>query len=396
MAELANSIFEKSVDAGASDVHLLVGAPIMFRIDGELIPQTKEDITAAEAEALVREVVGESVFERLSKEREIDVSYALDNGVRLRVNCHYERDVVGMVARVIPNDIPTLEDISLRETAEHFLHFREGLILFTGPTGTGKSTSLASVIQHINMNRAESIITLEDPIEFIFPKGKSIIRQRQFGHDFLEFGEALRRVLRQDPNIIMVGEMRDPETIATAITAAETGILVMSTLHTTGAAQSVDRILDAFPHEQQHQSRFVAMGENELMTLVGGEERSLEYIDQGDGESKRRSEIDQLLQEGVERRIGLTRVGRRPQVGVEAGAGQPVDVARLDLDRIAGDVADQHRRCRAGDAVHVVMLRDPVALVAEPLRMPGEVEAVAQRLARRRARRDRREVEDRK
>lgn len=251
----ATVLFEQAEKAGASDVHVIVDAPVVFRVNGELIPQTKQVVTSSQAEQFVKAVLDETSWKRLREEREVDVSFALGSGVRLRINCHFERGNVGLAARIIPTDIPTLESLDLKDIAEKILHLNEGLVLFTGPTGCGKSTSLASIIHAINQERAQNIITLEDPIEFLFPRGKGVIRQRQYGHDFLSFPEALKHVLRQDPNIVMVGEMRDPETIAAALTLAETGHLIFATLHTPNTSQTIDRIIDVFSPHQQGQIR---------------------------------------------------------------------------------------------------------------------------------------------
>lgn len=250
-----NAIFTKAVEAGASDVHVAVDSPLLFRINGVLVPQTKGLVTAGDAEKFVKEVLSADEFKRLNENREVDVAFSLENGVRMRINCHFERGNVGLAARIIPTEIPTLEAINLTSIAESFIHKREGIVLFTGPTGTGKSTSMASIINHLNQNKALSIVTLEDPIEFLFPQGQGMVRQRQFGQDFLSFAEALKRVLRQDPDIVMVGEMRDPETIAAALTLAETGHLILATLHTPNTIQTVDRIIDVFPPHQQGQIR---------------------------------------------------------------------------------------------------------------------------------------------
>lgn len=255
MSATPNSIFLKAVEAHASDVHLAVGSPLLFRIDGQLVPQTKAALTESDAESFVKDVLGEENFKRLQEDLEIDVAFQLEDGSRLRVNCHYERGNVGLVARIVPTQIPSMEDLDLQTIAESFINMEEGLVLFTGPTGTGKSTSMAAIINHINQSRATSIITLEDPIEFLFPAGQGLIRQRQLGQDFRSYPEALKRVLRQDPNIVMVGEMRDPETIAAALTLAETGHLIFATLHTPNAIQTVDRIIDVFPPHQQPQIR---------------------------------------------------------------------------------------------------------------------------------------------
>jgi twitching motility protein PilT len=254
-AKRSQEIIGSAVAAGASDIHIGVGSPVMLRIDGVLHPQEGGDVTPEEAEGIVREILGEQRMERLRKDREIDVSFDLGDGVRVRVNCHYERGNVSVAARIIPSHIPTLEQIEFMEVGERILKLRSGMVLFTGPTGSGKSTSLASLIAHMNAEAPRSIVTLEDPIEFVFPKGKGIVRQREYGMDFLSFAEALKRVLRQDPEVIMVGEMRDPETIAAALTLAETGHLILATLHTPNALLSVDRIIDAFPAHQQSQVR---------------------------------------------------------------------------------------------------------------------------------------------
>jgi twitching motility protein PilT len=255
MSPTPTSIFSKAVEAGASDVHIAVDSPLLFRINGELVPQTKGTVTAADAEHVVKAILGEAQYKRFKEDLEIDIAYQLDDGVRMRVNCHYERGNVGLVARVIPTEIPTVKDLALETLAETLIHKGEGLVLFTGPTGTGKSTSMAAILNHIRQSRAVSMVTLEDPVEFMFPEGKGVIRQRQFGDDFHSFAEALKRVLRQDPEIVMVGEMRDTETIAAALTLAETGHLIFATLHTPDAIQAVDRIIDVFPAHQQPQIR---------------------------------------------------------------------------------------------------------------------------------------------
>lgn len=249
-----DTIFEKAADMGASDVHIAVGSPLLFRIDGELESQSETENTEAKVVQFIKAVLGTDVFKRFEQEREVDASYSTESGVRLRINCHFERGNPGLVARIIPTVIPTLDDIGLGDL-KSLCEYDQGLILFTGPTGAGKSTSLASMVQYISQNKGGHIVTLEDPIEFIFESEKALIRQRQFGSDFLNFPEALKRVLRQDPDIIMVGEMRDLETIAAALTMAETGHLVFATLHTPNAVQTIDRIVDVFPPHQQAQIR---------------------------------------------------------------------------------------------------------------------------------------------
>lgn len=248
-------VFEEAHKRSASDVHIVVGKAVILRIDGVLTEVESEPVTPEAAEAFVRAVLSDEQWKRFSSERELDLSLALEGGERLRVNCHFERGNVGLVARLIPAAIPSLKDIGLEGIAEPLCALPSGLILVTGPTGCGKSTSLAAMIQHINQTRAASVITLEDPIEFLFPLGRCVIRQRELQSDFSSFDSALRHVLRQDPNIVMVGEMRDLSTIAAALTLAETGHLIFATLHTPNAVQSVDRIVDVFPPHQQSQIR---------------------------------------------------------------------------------------------------------------------------------------------
>jgi len=239
----------------ASDVHIAEGKPIIFRVEGDLTPASSGIATAEDVTDIVREVLGVH-YDRFQKEREVDVSYVVDQSLRLRVNCHFERGFPGMVARLIPTQVPTLTEVGLTGIAEKFCRLHEGLILLTGPTGAGKSTSMAAMIDKILREQTVHIITLEDPVEFLFDRGGSgLVRQRQYGEDFTSFGEALRRVLRQDPDVVMVGEMRDLETIRTTLTLAETGHLVFATLHTPNAAQTIGRIIDVFPPHQQPQIR---------------------------------------------------------------------------------------------------------------------------------------------
>lgn len=250
------TIFQKAVDMKASDVHIAVGVPVTFRINNVLTSVTKEVLSESDVKKIISSVLGEEQYKQFEQDKEIDLSHTVGDTVRLRVNCHFERGVPSMAARIIPNTIPTLEEVGLTGQLEFLLELTEGLILFTGPAGVGKSTSMAAMISEIRKRRPSNIVTLEDPIEFLFPReGEGIVRQRQYGEDFSSFSEALRRVLRQDPDIVMVGEMRDLETIAAALTLAETGHLVFGTLHTPNAMQTIDRIVDVFPPHQQAQVR---------------------------------------------------------------------------------------------------------------------------------------------
>jgi len=245
-----------AVESGASDLHLVVNKPPILRINGEIVPIENQPVMSNEAiKKIVTTFLPKEQYAKFVKEKELDTTYQPSEAYRFRVNLHYERNGMGLVARIIPNDIPTMDEINMPEVVHNLLNNKQGLILVTGPTGCGKSTSLAAMIDHINQNKAVNIVTLEDPVEFIFNSKKSIIKQRQLGFDTRTFYAALKHVLRQDPNVIMVGEMRDLETIAATITLAETGHLVLATLHTMNAAQTVDRIIDVFPPHQQEQVR---------------------------------------------------------------------------------------------------------------------------------------------
>lgn len=247
---------QTAVDNGASDLHLVVGLKPIIRIDGELnILENQKEITSKELGQIIHSLLNEEQRAAYAKQRDLDFGYSLESKARFRINVHYERGNVGLVARVINDKMPTLDEIFMPEVTYDLLALKQGLILITGPTGCGKSTSLAAMINYINENRRCNIITLEDPIEFLFKSNKSIVIQRQLGSDMPSFASGLKHALRQDPDVIMVGEMRDLETIATTITLAETGHLVLATLHTYSAAQTIDRIIDTFPPHQQNQIR---------------------------------------------------------------------------------------------------------------------------------------------
>lgn len=240
----------------ASDLHLNVGYKPNVRIDGNLFPlQDFSILTAEHAQDLAFSLLGERKSHFLEK-KEIDFSYAFRDKARFRVNVFFEKGFVSSALRLIPSKVKTLEELNLPEVLHKISSLKQGFVLLTGPSGHGKSTTLASIIDEINHKRAEHIITIEDPIEYLFVGDKSIVNQREIGQDTNSFNNALSSVLREDPNVIMIGEMRDPETISTALTAAETGHLVLSSLHTNNASQTVDRIIDVFPSNQQNQVRF--------------------------------------------------------------------------------------------------------------------------------------------
>lgn len=243
------------IDRKASDIHITVGMPPILRIDGDLIPLELDVLKPDDTKKLVYEVLSPKMIEKLEKNGEIDSSFSSPGISRYRINAFKQRGSYGMVLRIIPLTIPTMDELRLPESVKDLSRLRRGLVLVTGPTGSGKSTTLASIVNKINHERAEHILTLEDPIEYLHKHNKSIVNQREIGDDSQSFSTGLRASLRQDPDVILVGEMRDLETISIALTAAETGHLVLSTLHTSGAAKTIDRVIDVFPPHQQQQIR---------------------------------------------------------------------------------------------------------------------------------------------
>jgi len=240
----------------ASDLHISSGRPPTLRIDGRLVPLVKEGVLSSQdTEGLVFALLSSEQKERFIEERELDISYANRDKTRFRVNVYFESGDASAALRLIPNKIRTIEELEMPQVLHRFTAPSQGFFLSVGPSGHGKSTTLAALVDEINHTRSEHIITIEDPIEYIFTQDRCIIDQREVGKDTKSFSNALRSAFRQDPDVIMVGEMRDSETIATAITAAETGHLVYATLHTNNAAQTIDRIIDTFPAGQQHQVR---------------------------------------------------------------------------------------------------------------------------------------------
>lgn len=251
-----DNLFKTAVEQKASDLHIIVGKPPIIRVDGELKEIPNESVlTDQSAQALIFGILTPPQQEKFVTEREMDMSYEISDFSRFRVNIHWEKGNVGLVARIVASRIPTMEQILMPRISYQLTRLTDGLILVTGPTGSGKSTTLAAMLNLVNTERNCHIVTLEDPIEFIYQPIKSIIKQRELGSDMLSFAAGLKHTLRQDPNVIMVGEMRDLETIAATMTLAETGHLVLATLHTINAAQTVDRIIDAFPPYQQDQIR---------------------------------------------------------------------------------------------------------------------------------------------
>ncbi|PTQ56755.1 MAG: Twitching motility protein PilT [Candidatus Carbobacillus altaicus] len=248
-------LFEETIRLGASDIHLAVGEPPVFRVDGRLIRMQSMHITQDMMDTFMMNTLSEGDVEELSAWGSIDFAYELPPNAVFRINLYRQGGKLALAARRIPKDVPTLSELALPEVLDQLTYTHDGLVLVTGPTGSGKSTTLAAMIEAINVREARHIITLEDPIEYIYEPKHSVIHQREIRRDVRDFASGLRAALRQDPDVILVGEMRDLETIRTAITAAETGHLVLSTLHTQDATSTIDRIIDVFPAEQQGQVR---------------------------------------------------------------------------------------------------------------------------------------------
>ncbi|MBP6859486.1 MAG: PilT/PilU family type 4a pilus ATPase [Candidatus Magasanikbacteria bacterium] len=247
-----DSYFKEAIKQDASDLHLIGGELPMIRVEGELKDLDDKPLSNKELLAEINELLTKEQQVKYATEKELDISYGVGD-IRFRVNLHQQSDNAGLSARVIPASIPSPEDLRFEPVLMEMTKLLDGLVLITGPTGSGKTTTIASMIEEINKTRKTHVITIEDPIEFAFQDKKSLIEQREVGKDTNSFANALKYVLRQDPNVIFVGEMRDPETIATVLTAAETGHLVFSTLHTPTAAEAVERIVDVFEGAKQKQ-----------------------------------------------------------------------------------------------------------------------------------------------
>lgn len=270
-------LLEEVVKKKASDMHLQVGLPPILRVDGSLVQLPNHTaLTEENIEALVFSVMDEDQKQILIKDKEFDFSFAFGDIARFRVNAFHERGNIAVALRLIPSQILSIEELGLPPVINTFADYPRGLVLVTGPTGSGKSTTLASIIDKINHERPTHILTIEDPIEYTHKSAKSVIAQREVHYDTYSFGVALRSALREDPDVVLIGEMRDLETIAAAITIAETGHLVFATLHTNSASQSVDRMIDVFPAHQQPQIRtelsniLMAICSQRLIPTIGG------------------------------------------------------------------------------------------------------------------------------
>ncbi len=270
-------LLQLTIDKKASDLHLVVGSPATIRVDGDLVKIPNEQIlTPADTERLIKPVLTAEQLERFTVNKEIDLSISFSKDARFRVNAYYQKGSMAAAFRRISMTIPTVEDLKLPPICHDFTKLRQGLVLVTGPTGHGKSSTLAAILDEINRTRPVHILTIEDPIEFVFTPQMANISQREMREDTHSWDVALRSALREDPDVVLVGEMRDFETIASALTVAETGHLVFATLHTNSAAQSIDRIVDVFPEEQQGQIRLQlsnaleAVFSQRLLPKIGG------------------------------------------------------------------------------------------------------------------------------
>ncbi len=248
-------LLEIGVELGASDIHITVDSPPIARVKGSFIKLREENLSKEDTFQMAKEITGPKKFKILEEHGEVDLSVSIKTGDRFRVNAYKQKGNYAIAIRTITSQIPTFKTLGLPDVVASFAEKHKGLVLVTGPTGSGKSTTLASLIDIINSTQERHIITLEDPIEYVHHHKKGIVNQREIGNDTDSFNAALRAALRQDPDVILVGEMRDPETVSIALTAAETGHLVFSTLHTVGSAKTIDRIVDMFPAEQQQQVR---------------------------------------------------------------------------------------------------------------------------------------------
>src|SRR3989344_5875008 len=251
----------RAISDGASDVHLAAGRYPTFRISGSLVPLMNLSVlTPEDTMGMLTQIIAPDFKERFLANKEVDFSYEFFNKGRFRVNAFYQKGAVGIALRAIPTHVKTISELNLPPILEVFTRKKQGFFLVVGPVGQGKSTTLASMVELINRERSEHIVTIEDPIEYLFNSQKATIDQREVGIDTKDFRSGLQAAFRQDVDVIMIGEMRDPETISTAVTAAETGHLILSTLHTNTAAQTIDRIIDSFPSDQQEQIRLQLSG----------------------------------------------------------------------------------------------------------------------------------------
>ena len=313
-------LLELTVKEGASDLHLTVGISPIIKVNGKLVRLEHEILRPEDTEAYAKEIL-QDAYEKYDAIGEYDTSYSIHGKGRFRVNIYKQRNSTALAIRVISLDMPTLDSLGYPETLKDICNLKRGLVLVTGPTGSGKSTTLAALINEINSNRESHIITIEDPIEFLHKHNKSIVNQREIGKDTLSYERALKAALREDPDVILIGEMRDLETISTAITAAETGHLVFSTLHTIGAAKTIDRIVDVFPPHQQEQIKIQLA--SVLQTII-----SQQLVETIDGERTASLEI-MVTTPAIK---NLIREGKTHQIESSIQTGSKYGMRTMDME----------------------------------------------------------------
>jgi twitching motility protein PilT len=344
-----DDILRASQQMKASDIHLTVGLPPMIRVDGKLVPTHWQEVTPREVQRLVYDILSSEQIERFERTKELDFSYGVANVGRFRFNVYRQRGTVGCAMRAIPNAIPSLDQLRLPPILRELTRKTSGLILVTGPTGSGKSTTIASMIDVINVEREVHIMTMEDPVEYLHHHKTGMINQRELGTDTDSFHNALRAVLREDPDVILVGEMRDKETIAAALTLAETGHLVFGTLHTRNAPQTIDRVVDVFPADQQDQIKVqlsnsieAVIAQQLLPLLGGGRIAAIEIM-------IATSAIRNLIREGKTYQI-MSSIETGTQYGM-----QPMDKVLADLHK-SGIISYEEAVTRAIDRENFVRL----------------------------------------
>ena len=339
-----DSFLKLGLAQGCSDVHLAVGVPPMLRMNGELMPIKFRELSDTELESYVMEILSDSQRDYFHSGRDLDFSYVGEEGGRFRVNLFRKDTGVGAVFRYIPNEVPTLEQLDVPDVVRDFCDIHQGMVLVTGSTGTGKSTTLAAMINHLNHTRSLNIISLEDPIEFVHPSKMSQVIQRELGTHLRSFADGVRSAMREDPDVILVGELRDADTISMAMTAAETGHLVLGTLHTTSAVKSIDRIVDALPGELREQTKsFLSQSLKAVVTQVlvktpdgRGRKAVLEVLINNRAISKlimtdQSHQIPAQLQTGRDR--GMQLMDQALLEAIEAKSVDPDDAVRHALDK---------------------------------------------------------------
>src|SRR5437899_3257809 len=378
-----DDLLEQMVAQGASDLHISVASPPAIRVRGHIHRlEGYEPLTPDDTRQLMYRILSSEQQKQFEIKRQLDFAYSMPGLARFRVNCYMQREAVGGAFRVIPQDIKSMEELNLPAALHELTEKPRGIVLVTGPTGSGKSTTLAAIVDEINRNRAEHILTVEDPIEFVHKHKRCIVNQREIGPDAISFAEALKAALRQDPDVILVGEMRDLETISTALTAAETGHLVFGTLHTQSAPSTIDRIIDVFPPSQQEQVRIMIA--NSLQAIVtqtllptadgAGRVAALEILLPDDAvrnlirqgkveqiysvmqtntsrgmQTMEQSLADLITRGVVEFEAGLSRSSRPNQlIAMLERAGFPVDLQQVAVEMNGGTAAQEEPALGAG------------------------------------------------